>query len=178
MRIETTIPLLEETLAPWRETIGADYDAYRNHVYRMVHFCLALHPCDETQRQKVIIAACHHDLGIWSDQTLDYLPPSSTRARDYLAARHPDWAEEVSLMIDTHHKLRAYRDARYPLVEAFRKADLIDVSLGLIRFGLSRQDVRRVKRQFPNAGFHRKLARLLRSWFCAHPLRLPPFIKW
>lgn len=178
MDIHEEIALLELTLAPWREALGVDYTAYRNHVYRMAHFCLALHPCTAEQRDQIIIAACFHDLGIWSDQTIDYLPPSARRAREHLAAQQPDWIEPVRLMIEMHHKLRPYRGPHQALVEAFRKADLVDLSFGAIRFGLPRAQIGEVRRRFPNAGFHRRLMRLAREWFSQHPLKPPPFFKW
>ena len=40
--IEQEIPLLEEILGQWKERIGSDYQGYRNHVYRMLHFCFYL----------------------------------------------------------------------------------------------------------------------------------------
>jgi hypothetical protein len=177
--IEQRIPLLEDILSQWETKIGADYTAYRNHVYRMVHFCFALRDCTDEERQKVIIAGCFHDIGIWSDGTVDYLPPSVVRAREYLQKNGLEqWSPEVELMIDMHHKLRKYQDSRYPLVEAFRKADLVDVSLGVVTFGVPRAYIRSVKEQFPNAGFHKRLTRLAAEWFSSHPLSPPPFFKW
>jgi hypothetical protein len=179
MAIEEQIPLLEEILAGWRDKIGADYAAYRNHVYRMVNFCLALRDCNEEERRKVIIAGCFHDLGIWSDGTVDYLPPSSARARDYLAqAQLEAWIPEVEAMIDEHHKLRRYRDAGSPLVEVFREADLIDVSLGLVKFGLPGAYVKSVKQRFPDTGFHKRLVQLVVRHALTHPLRPLPFYRW
>ena len=32
-----------------------------------------------------------------------------------------DWIEEIELMIDMHHKITAYTDSRYPLVEVFAR---------------------------------------------------------
>ena len=72
MQIHSHIPELEEMLAPWRETLGRDYLAYRNHLYRLLHYAFYLALPEEEARQKLIIAACFHDLGIWSDETLDY----------------------------------------------------------------------------------------------------------
>ena len=48
-------------------------------------------------------------------------------------------------MIDLHHKIRRYQDTRYPLVEAFRKADWVDISLGFIKFGLTSDNVKTIK---------------------------------
>ena len=55
-------------------------------------------------------------------------------------------------MIDEHHKLRRYADDRYPLVEVFRRGDLADFSLGLLKSGLPGGFVKDVKAAFPNAG--------------------------
>ena len=185
--IDEHLPLLEEILAPWKHDIGADYPGYRNHVYRMVHFCFAL--CERVPdcsaewnadaRRKLIIAGCFHDLGIWSDRTADYLAPSIARAHTYLKQNALEqWSPEIELLIDNHHRLRAYEDTRYPLVEVFRKADLVDVSLGLVTFGLSRRYIGRVKALFPNAGFHWRLVRLVGGWAPRHPGSPLPFLRW
>jgi hemolysin activation/secretion protein len=176
------IPLLEEILQPWRTAIGVDFDGYKNHVYRMVHCVFALHPCTEDDRCKVIIAAAHHDIGIWSDGTVDYLPPSIAQANKYLEqAGLAPWREEITLMIDMHHKLRAFKGRvaeQYPLVEAFRKGDLVDFSLGIFKFGVPGADVRALKASFPNCGFHKMLMRSAARWFAHHPLSPPPFMRW
>lgn len=179
MVIEPHLGLLEAILGQWKDAIGKDFTAYRNHVYRMIHFCFALRECSEGEKQKIIIAGAFHDIGIWSDSTIDYLPPSCARARQYLRDHKlEDWIPEVELMIDEHHKLRAFRDGRYPLVEVFRKADLVDVSLGLVKFGLPGSVVAEVKAAFPNSGFHKRLMGIAGEWFSKHPLSPPPFYKW
>lgn len=182
MQIETHIPLLEEILQPWRTAIGVDFDGYKNHVYRMVHCVFALHPCSEDERRKVIIAAAHHDIGIWSDGTVDYLPPSIAQAVKYLkGAGLSHWSEEISLMIDMHHKLRTFKGPhadKYPLVEAFRKGDLVDFSMGVFKCGVPASYVRALKASFPNHGFHKMLMKSAGHWFAHHPLTPPPFMKW
>lgn len=180
MNVETNFPLLDELLGSWSEQLGPDLIAYRNHCCRMLNFCLALAPgITAEEREQLVIAAAFHDLGIWSDGTIDYLPPSVRRAQAYLNARgKAAWIPLVDRLIDEHHKLRAYKDAGFPLAEVFRKADLVDVSLGLVRFGLPGGYVKAVKAQFPNEGFHKKLMRLAGGWFKGHPLSPPPFIKW
>lgn len=176
--IEPQIALVEEIFAPWQVTLGADYLGYKNHVYRVIHFCFALHPCDVTARQKIIIAACFHDIGIWTHHTVDYLPPSIESATKYLQQYQLDaWITEIILMIDMHHKLRRYSEQN-SLVEVFRKGDLVDFSLGWVTAGVSKAYIRQVKAQFPNAGFHRRLLQLAKQWFISHPLQLPPFMKW
>jgi hypothetical protein len=179
MNIETSHPLIEEILSAWRDRIGGDYPGYRGHVYRMFNFCLALHPCAEEEKTKLAIAACFHDIGLWSDHTVDYIPPSVAQVKQYLAGAGLDaWSEEVGLMVEMHHKVRAYGDARFPLVELFRKGDLVDFSLGAFTFGLPRAYVNRVKNAIPNNGFHKFLMRGAWDWFSRHPLSPPPFMKW
>jgi len=179
MQIESSIPLIDETLDPYRATIGADFAGYRNHVYRVVHFCFALHPCDADARRKIAIAACFHDLGIWTNNTVDYLPPSREQAGAYLRGHGlSPWQEEIVTMIDMHHKITSLQSHTPPLAEVFRKADLVDVSLGFIRFKLSTATVKAVKGAFPDERFHMRLVDLARGWFSKHPFSAPPFIKW
>ena len=179
MNIETSVPQIDEILSCWKTRIGDDYAGYRGHVYRMFNFCLALHACSDEEKKKLAIAACFHDIGLWSDHTVDYIPPSIAQARQYLAANGLEsWSAEIGLMIEMHHKVRPWRGDLYPLVELFRKADLVDFSLGLFTFGLERADVRRVKATIPNEGFHRFLLKGAKDWFLSHPFRPPPFMKW
>ena len=179
MAIEERIPLLEEILGKWKNVIGNDYTGYKNHVYRMIHFCFTLHKCTDTERKKIIIAGGFHDLGIWTNSTVDYLPPSIALVKEYLKQNNLEpWIAEVALMIDMHHKLRKYQDDRYPLVEVFRRGDLVDFSLGIVKWGLPKSYIQSVKNQFPNAGFHKRLVQLAGGWFSKHPLSPPPFMKW
>lgn len=179
MGIETKNDLIEEILAGWRDRIGDDYLGYRGHVYRMFNFCLLLHPCTEEEKNKLAIAACFHDIGFWSAHTVDYIPPSLSELRAYLLETGRQvWSEEIGLMVEMHHKVRPYRNDRYPLVELFRKADLVDFSLGFFKFGIPSSCVSDVKQAIPNDGFHRFLMKGAREWFTKHPFSPPPFMKW
>jgi predicted metal-dependent HD superfamily phosphohydrolase len=105
-------------------------------------FCLMLEPCSVQDQRKIEIAASFHDIGIWTDNTLDYLPPSVPPAHKYLDENGlADWAQEISEMILQHHKLRKIKDGSTPMVELFRKGDLVDFSKGMVRFGLPRKAV-------------------------------------
>ena len=180
MIVEEQIARVEEILGPWREQLGSDDGAYRNHVYRVVNFCLAIHESDgEEDREKIFIAACFHDLGIWSGRTFDYLPPSIALAKEYLRKNGLEqWSAEIEAMIDLHHKIRPHHEERHPLIESFRRSDLVDVSLGVVTFGLPRAQVRAIRDRFPNAGFHKRLVTLGAGWFSKHPLNPLPVLKW
>lgn len=178
MKIEHQIPLLESILNDWREVIGEDYDGYRNHVYRMLHCAFLLHECSDEDRHKLIIAAAFHDIGLWTDKTLDYIPPSLPPAMAYLKSEGLDnWIEEVCLMISEHHKVSRYEDRRFPLVELFRQADLVDFSLGVVRFGIAKSELKALREAFPNAGFHMGLVKKASRWFVRHPLNPAPMMK-
>jgi len=179
VNIETQIPLLEEILGDWKDIIGQEYAGYKSHVYRMVNFCLALKECSQEEREKIIIAGAFHDIGIWLDDTLDYLPPSLRPAREYLISRNlQEWSTEIEAMICEHHKLREYKDEAYPLVELFRRGDLVDFSLGLFKFGLPKSYIQSVKEKFPNAQFHKNLLKRVARWCLTHPFNPAPMMKW
>lgn len=85
MNLQTQHPLIEAILSDWEDRIGDDYAGYRGHVYRIFNYCLALHPASDEEKTKPAIAACFHDIGLWSDHTVDYLAPSVAQAENYLA---------------------------------------------------------------------------------------------
>lgn len=158
--------------------LGGDFTAYRNHAYRVVNLCVALSPCDAAQLEKVATAAAFHDLGIWTDRTFDYLRPSAGLACAHLSRTgREEWAPEVTEMILQHHKLSPYRDRRDWLVEPLRRADWVDVSKGLITFGLSRRLLQEVFSTWPAAGFHKRLVRLELERLRTHPWNPLPMVR-
>jgi hypothetical protein len=81
MKIEQNIPLIDDILDRHQDVIGSDLSGYRNHVYRMINFCFAQGEFDDETRDKLILAGCFHDIGIWTGNTFDYLPPRSMRRK-------------------------------------------------------------------------------------------------
>jgi hypothetical protein len=80
-------------------------------------------------------------------------------------------------MILEHHKISPYRGEPQWLVEPFRRADWIDVSMGLRTFGLSRQVIREILSTWPSAGFHKRLVQLELSRLRTHPWSPLPMMK-
>lgn len=179
MPICLTFPRTEQIIQSFASDLGADLPAYRNHVCRALNYFAALTEPQGPLPEAVLIAAAFHDIGIWTDQTFDYLQPSVRRAKAYLAEHSLTHLEaEVEAVIMEHHQIRRYR-ARYAAnVEAYRQADLVDVSLGLIRFGLPASFIRAVQAAFPNAGFHKRLLALTARQLCRTPLRPLPMMRW
>ena len=88
-----------------------------------------------------------------------------------------DWIPEIEAMIVDHHKVTPSGANPESLVESFRRADWIDVSRGLRRFGVPRRFIVAVSTTWPSAGFHRRLVQLTIDRFWKHPLTPLPMIK-
>ncbi|MFC5410201.1 hypothetical protein ACFPMF_12825 [Larkinella bovis] len=82
-------------------------------------------------------------------------------------------------MIYWHHKKSSYTGPYDKTVENFRKADWIDVTLGVRTFGLDGRQLRENRRQFPNRGFHWFLIKAITKNFFRNPAAnpLPMFTK-
>ena len=174
----TEIPTLDEVLQAHRSALGDDFTAYRNHTYRVVNLCIALFPAETAQLEKITTAAAFHDLGIWTDRTFDYLQPSVRLASDHLTRSGKEkWTLEISEMILQHHKLSQYRANGDWLVEPLRRADLVDLSMGLITFGLPRRLVKELYATWPSAGFHKRLIELEFSQLRTRPWNPLPMIR-
>jgi len=175
-----TRPLIEAILSDWKGALGGDYRAYRGHVYRVFHVACWLAGRDgpPPDEEAVAIAAAHHDLGIWSHHTMDYLDPSAELARQFLEQTgRADKHGAVDHMIREHHKVRHYAGPCQLYTESFRRADLVDLSHGWIRYGIPRVRLKELTLRFPRAGFDRCLARVITRWVVAHPLRPLPMFK-
>jgi HD domain len=190
----TSLPTVDEVLDNHAAELGRDFVAYRNHVYRVVNLCRAVVGDSRVELEKIAVAAVFHDLGIWTNQTFDYIAPSVAIARAHLAGRGlADWIPEIEAMIVNHHKVTPSQANPHPstiargalsgvegqsLVESFRRADWIDVSRGLRTFGLPRPFIAAVGATWPNAGFHRRLVQLTIDRLWKHPLTPLPMVKW
>ena len=172
------IPTLDELLRAHAAELGGDFTAYRNHTYRVVNLCVALSSGAPEQLRKMAIAAAFHDLGIWTDGTFDYLQPSIRLASVHLArSGRVEWTPEITGMILEHHRISRYRGDPHSLVEPFRRADWVDVSRGLITFGLPRRLLGEIFSTWPSAGFHKRLVQLSLQRLRTHPLSPLPMMR-
>jgi hypothetical protein len=173
----TRIPTIDDVLNEHLTALRDDFIGYRNHVYRIVNLCVAI--AGRSELEKIAVAAVFHDLGIWTNKTFDYIAPSVALAREHLAARGmADWTSEIEAMIADHHKVTSSRPNPQSLVESFRRADWIDVTCGLRRFGVPRPFIAAVGAAWPDAGFHRRLVELTIDRWWKHPLSPLPMVKW
>lgn len=172
------IPQLDELLAQHAAAMGRDAVPYGNHAYRVANLCLDFAPRDPDTTHKIAIAAALHDMGIWTDKTLDYLQPSAELARRHLLRIGKiEWIPELHAMILAHHKISPYRGRADWLVEPFRKSDWIDVTVGLRSFGIRRTRLQELRRRWPDAGFHRGLVRQELKRIATHPWNPLPMFR-
>jgi HD domain len=157
----TRIATLDAVLDAHAQELAGDFVAYRNHTYRVANLCVALSPHRPDTLEKIAIASAFHDLGIWTNHTFDYLQPSVSLATAYLRdVGKTSWTREIAEMVLEHHKILPYRREPRSLVEPFRRADWVDVSKGLVTFGVSRPLLREIFAVWPSAGFHKRLVQL------------------
>jgi hypothetical protein len=177
-RLITELAELDALFDRYAERFGRDQTPYRNHVYRIINLVAAQRPVNDQELRKLELAGFFHDAGIWLAGTFDYLGPSARLACHYLAEQGLQaWDNEIHAMIVHHHKITPSEHPPGSLVEAFRRADWIDVSLGLVRFGIPRSQLREINLRFPNAGFHQLLASLSARQLLTQPWRPLPMLR-
>lgn len=156
---------------------GADLPTYRGHVHRVIGLVGMQTTITAEHAEAVGVAGFFHDAAIWFDATWDYLPPSIARAVAELGGAQAPHAALVTALIDEHHRLRRARHAD-PLVEAFRRADLTDVSAGLVRApGAGRRGYRGLTKEYPARGLRPMLLKAFGRGLRESPLHPVPMMK-
>lgn len=177
MTLLDDVPIVEQQLSKHAGSLGVDRVPYRNHVYRVLNFGVALSAPDAVAIDKLAIAAVFHDLGIWTAKTFDYLAPSMALADRYLEeSGRSAWRAEVLGMIGEHHKLTPFSARPDWLVEPFRRADLTDVTRGWLPGGVDAATRARVFARWPAERFRWRLVQLTFARAVRHPLDPLPMV--
>jgi hypothetical protein len=173
MKVVTAHPIIDGVLDQYLGALGSHLGAYRNHVYRSLtyHQLMLGGPVPAT----AALAWAVHDLGVWTANTFDYLSPSADLATMHAAEFGITDIDEVRTMVTEHHKLRRTGNR---MTDAFRAADLVDVSRGLLGGRIGRAHVDAVVDALPYLGFHALLARGLTRHAVRHPTRPLPMLRW
>ena len=178
MKIIDSYPTIEKLFESWHDSLGRDFVPYRNHVYRVFNLAVALSDANGAGVEKLAVISAFHDVGIWLDNTFDYIEPSVTRASEFLLQHQLcAWISIVARAIRAHHKVFPWTGNGSNLVESFRRADWMDVCLLALPTRLSRGFVYSVLRTFPRKGFHYRLVVLSLPWILRHPLRPLPMFR-
>lgn len=173
----TRHPIIDEVLETNRQAIGSLYPAWLAHSYRMLNICV--NACPQEPADKFAVAIAFHDLPAAIDGDLRYLDRAAALARTWLTEHQlTEWGPEVCAMIVNHHKIRPYTGPHAATVDAFRRADWIDVSLGHWSGGQDKNLVARINRELPLTDGHRALVRILLPYALRHPLKPFPMLRW
>ncbi len=122
------------------------------------------------------VASILHDAGLYPQVSRGGVyTADGARLAEEITRQH-GWPEErrqrCADAIDRHHDLRSQL-SRGPEVEALRLADLVDVSGGLVRFGLERGWLRELAATIPRRGLGRELWREVSRALRERPATMP-----
>lgn len=136
-------------------------------------------PGEAEQELRFAIVAAFHDLPACLTRDLRYLAPAKEMAGEYLEnIKRGEWRPAVDAMIENHHKVRAYTGPHRAEVEAVRRADWLDGTGGLRRFGVDRDLSRRLNAAFPPRVLVAPALRLICGYAVRHPRRPLPMMRW
>jgi hypothetical protein len=167
--------LITEILEDYRRELGNDFESYHNHAQRVYQLSITLLLSKENKT--IAIASAFHDLDIWVSNTMDYLKGSEQLAKQYLLQNDTEISiDQTQAIINQHHKIRKFKYD--PFIEAFRKADLIDLSAGLIHFNLPRSFVSSIEETYPRHGFTKMITRKVLGHTIKYPRNTFPMLKW
>ena len=137
---------------------------------------LAARRGSRVDRELLLCAGLLHDAGLLPGAaTTDVYVRDARRYAEGVLAPFAWPAERLTLLgeaIERHHELRA-QWRRGAEVELLRRADLLEVSGGLVRFGLSGGWVRGLFAQVPRRGMYPEIGRLLVRALRERPGTLP-----
>ena len=176
----TTHPLIEEILDAHADRARGDeagFAGYRGHVYRVFNLARCLVDDADDRDDKLSIAAAFHDIEAFAG--LDYLAPSIHTQDAWLERTGRGvWSEELAVVVAQHHRFRTYRGRHARLAEPLRRADLADLSQGLIRSGIPKEHVRVVRGTFDVGSFFtRSVPSAAMRNLIRHPLNPMPHAR-
>jgi hypothetical protein len=160
-------PDLDDELFGLAEKIGSDFSGYRNHCNRVLTFTNYFLPEWVSKElpeamELAAVALAYHDVGLWTDKALNYLEPSVAQLEKALHDKYS--ATELAIMKDIVLQQLKVTDftsdrgkAADALVNAVRKANWADLTMGIVRFGMPAALVEAAYDTIAEAGFHKML---------------------
>lgn len=177
MEIITENRIIDNILNSYKPELGKDFEQYKNHVYRVFNFAVIQTKTKE-EYGILSISAAFHDIGIWTDNTFDYLQASVNHAYKYCANNSvsEEISKEIEIIINNHHKITRCRSSY--LAEIFRQADLTDLTFGLFHRNSNMKFVQKSRKYFHNEGFHLNLLKLFIINLTKEPWDPLPMYRW
>jgi hypothetical protein len=171
-------PLEQRFLDRLREVTGEPDSVMERHGLRCFLFVelLAARRALEIDREVALCAALVHDIGIYPSVTHGGVYTDESGELAAALFRESGATEErARLVADAcayHHAVRPQWQ-RGSEVELLRRADQLEVFAGLIRHGLSRDEIRGVFAAAPRHGLYTEIGRLAVGVLRDRPLTLP-----
>ncbi|WP_372787958.1 hypothetical protein [Paraconexibacter sp.] len=152
-----TTPAEHAALAALRERAGSGSPMER-HCHRQFLICERLAGERAYDREVVLVACWLHDAGLWTASKDPYVTEGARLVQQVVAPF--GWPQErLQLCMDAAEQHHAPRSVERlgPEVELLRRSDLVDVSRGLVNFGIERAWLRELFRQIPRTGIWRHM---------------------
>lgn len=169
-------------LAALRDATAEADGVMERHCVRCFLLCeqlAALHRA-ELDREVALCAAFLHDIGLYASVSDGGVYTEEGAALARRMGLDAGWDEHrAQLCADAcayHHSVRSKWDLSAE-VETLRLADRIEVSGGLIRSGLTRDQLHEVNAAAPRDGFYRGLAQVVWPVLRSRPFTLPSVFK-
>ena len=168
-----------DALARLREVVGERGGAMERHGLRcfLIGERLAARRGAEIDREVLFVAALFHDIGLYEQASSGgvYVSDGMEFAASFLAGRE-GWSvgrTRVCLdAIERHHELRPQWQAGVE-VEVMRRADLTDLSRGLISHGAGREWLSQLWAAVPRDGTYREIGAMVLKAARERPATLP-----
>jgi hypothetical protein len=169
-------------LATLREVTGESGGPMERHGLRVFLVADRFATARETKvdREVLLIAGLLHDVGLYDAASHGgvYVREGAEFTAELLRTR--GWDEErIRLCFDAierHHELRTQWD-RGAEVELIRRADLTDISAGIVRFGLSREWIKDLFKSVPRDGTYRTIGYEVAKVLRHRPLTFPQIFR-
>jgi len=135
---------------------------------------------EEVDREVLLIAGLLHDIGLYDEASHGgvYVTEGAEFTAELL--RRQGWDEQrIRLCFDAierHHEARSQWDHGAE-VEFIRRADLVDLSSGLVGFGLSREWIRDLFRSVPRDGTYATIGFEVAKQLAHRPLKFAQIFR-
>jgi HD domain len=134
----------------------------------------------KVDREVLLIAGLLHDIGLYDEASHGgvYVTEGAEFTADLLRQR--GWDEErIRLCFDAierHHETRSQWD-RGPEVELIRRADLVDLTSGVVTFGLPREWLHDLFRSVPRDGTYATIGKEVAKQLIHRPLKFAQIFR-
>ena len=169
-------------LARLREITGSTGGAMERHGLRVFLIAdrLATARDRTVDRELLLIAGLLHDIGLYDAASHGgvYVREGAEFTAELLGEQGWD-QDRIRLCFDAierHHELRSQWD-RGAEVELIRRADLVDLTSGLLRFDLSREWLRDLWRSVPRDGTYPTIGRKVAEQLIHQPLQFAQIFR-